>query len=309
MKRKIVVVGAGALGGAYAGMFHEMDRGCVSFLAGKERAGRLREEGLTINGRKYSIPVRLPEGDQPPAELVIVAVKHHHLAEALRDMRGTVGPQTLIISVMNGIDSEKKIAAAYGADRVLYAVAVGIDGVRSGNRVQYGNQGKIMFGEAKNDVLSDRVMRVRDLFIKAGINHEIPADMIRVLWWKFMINVGINQASAVLRAPYGEFQRSGGARELMESAMREAIMIADREGVALSESDIDAWEVVLAGLNPEGKTSMLQDVEAGRKTEVEMFAGRVIELGRRHEVPTPVNKKLFEMIGEIEAGETIGDSR
>jgi len=95
----------------------------------------------------------------------------------------------------------------------------------------------------------------------------------------------------------------------MEAAMREAIMIADREGVALSESDIDAWEVVLAGLNPEGKTSMLQDVEAGRKTEVEMFAGKVIELGRRHEVPIPVNKKLFEMIGEIEAGEAIGGSR
>lgn len=309
MKREIVVVGAGALGGTYAGMFHEMDRGCVSFLAGKERAERLREEGLTINGRKYSIPVRLPEDDQAPAELVIVAVKHHHLPEALQDMRGAVGPQTAIISVMNGIDSEKKIAAAYGKDKVLYAVAVGIDGVRSRNRVEYGNQGKIIFGEAKNDVLSDRVMRVRDLFSKAGINHEISADMIRVLWWKFMINIGINQASAVLRAPYGEFQRPGGARELMEAAMREAIMIADREGVALSESDIDAWEVVLAGLNPEGKTSMLQDVEAGRKTEVEMFAGKVIELGRRHEVPIPVNKKLFEMIGEIEAGEAIGGSR
>ena len=111
-----------------------------------------------------------------------------------------------------------------------------------------------------------------------------------------MINVGINQVSAALRAPYGVFQIAGEARELMESAMREGVLLASRLHISLTEADVTEWYAVLRGLNPEGKTSMLQDVEAGRKTEVEMFAGKVIELGRRLCVATPVNERLFDMI-------------
>jgi 2-dehydropantoate 2-reductase len=125
--------------------------------------------------------------------------------------------------------------------------------------------------------------------------------MIRLLWWKFMINVGINQASAVLRAPFSVFQTSQEARDLMESAMREVIMLSEKAGVNLSEEDIEKFHSVLHSISPQGKTSMLQDIEAGRKTEVEMFAGKVIELGTRLHVPTPVNQKLFDAIKKIEA--------
>lgn len=86
----------------------------------------------------------------------------------------------------------------------------------------------------------------------------------------------------------------------MESAMREVITLAEREVVQFSQRDLEDWHIVLAGLNPLGKTSMLQDVEAGRKTEVEMFAGKVIELGKRHGTPTPVNQSLFDLIKAIE---------
>jgi 2-dehydropantoate 2-reductase len=124
--------------------------------------------------------------------------------------------------------------------------------------------------------------------------------MVRTLWWKFMINVGINQASAALRAPYSVFQNAQEARELMESAMREVMALANKASVHLSETDLATWYTILARLNPQGKTSMLQDVEAGRKTEVEMFAGKVIELGRHYHLPTPVNERLFDLIKKIE---------
>jgi len=296
----ISVIGAGALGGAYASFFHDMDNHCVSFIAIGDRFERLRREGLIVNGKHYNIPVLRPEDMLPPSDLIIVAVKHNHLNYAIREMKNRVGQETTIISIMNGIESEMKIGAAYGVGKVLYAVSVGIDGLREGNRVNFKKRGKIFFGEARNPFISDRVRRIQNLFDRAGIISETPPDMIRILWWKFMINVGINQASAVLRAPYSVFQTSQEARALMESAMQEVIMLADKEGVQLSKKDIKNWETVLFGLNPEGKTSMLQDVEAHRKTEVEMFAGKVIELGMRHNVPTPVNQKLFDMIKEIE---------
>jgi 2-dehydropantoate 2-reductase len=296
----ISIIGAGALGGAYASFFHDMDNHCVSFIASGDRLERLRREGLIVNGKLYNIPVIRPEDLSTPSDLIIVAVKHNQLNDAIREMKNRVGRETTIISITNGIESEMKIGAAYGVEKVLYAVSVGIDGVRDGNRVNFKKRGKIIFGEARNPFISERVGRVQDLFNRAGMIFETPPDMIRILWWKFMINVGINQTSAVLRAPYSVFQTSQEARDLMESAMQEVIMLAEKEGVQLAKEDIKNWETVLFGLNPEGKTSMLQDVEAHRKTEVEMFAGKIIELGKRHHIPTPVNQKLFDMIKEIE---------
>ncbi|HPL64508.1 MAG TPA: ketopantoate reductase family protein [Syntrophales bacterium] len=300
--RDVSIIGAGAMGASYAALLHDMDRRCVSLIAGGERGERLRREGLSVNGRHYTFSVIRPEEETPPADLLIVAVKNHHLEAAVREMKRRVGRKTIILSVMNGIDSEEKIGAAFGTEKVLYAVSVGIDAQRDGNRIRYTKQGKIFFGEAENSTVSERVRGVQALFDKAGIAYETPPDMIRIMWWKFMINVGINQASAVMRAPYRVFQTSGEARKLMDSAMREVIMLARAAGARLTDEDIDNWYKVLDGLGPEGKTSMLQDVEAGRKTEVEMFAGKMVELGRKYRVPAPVNEKLLHAIREIEAG-------
>ena len=297
---KVSIVGAGALGAAYGALLYDMDPECVSFVAAGERFERLRREGVTVNGRRYAIPVLAPEDASPPADLVIVAVKNHHLDAAIGEMKNRVGRDTIILSLMNGIDSEERIGAVYGMDKVLYALTMGIDALRESNRVIYTTQGRIFFGEAKNPAVTERVARVQALFDWAGIAWETPPDMIRTLWWKFMANVGINQASAVLRAPYSAFQVPSEARDLMLSSMREVIAVAEKAGVSLTQEDIEAFDPILARLSPEGKTSMLQDVEARRKTEVEMFAGTMIALGEKYGVDVPVNRGLFEAIRNIE---------
>jgi 2-dehydropantoate 2-reductase len=298
--KSVYIIGAGAVGAAYAGLLFDMDENSVAFIAAGERGERLRRQGVIVNGRRYLIPVFHPGGISSPADLVIVAVKHHHLDQAIGEMKKAVSAVTTILSVMNGIDSEERIGSVYGMEKVLYAINVGIDALREGNRVTYRNQGRLLFGEARNPVLTERVRRVKEFFDRAGIVCEVPDDMIRTLWWKFMINVGINQASAVLGGSYGVFQTSQRARELMASAMQEVIRLAAEVGVHLTAEDVRNWHAVLDSLNPSGKTSMLQDVEAGRKTEVEMFAGKVIELGKRYGVPTPVNERLFEEIRMLE---------
>jgi 2-dehydropantoate 2-reductase len=200
---------------------------------------------------------------------------------------------------MNGIDSETLIAAVVG-DKVLPTTAVGIDAQRNGNRITYSKIGRVYFGEADNTVLTERVVRVQRLLEQAGIPCQTPTDMIRALWWKLMINVGVNQTSAVLRAPYGVCQTSGHAQAIMNAAMREVVTIAQAAQVNLVWEDIDDWYPVLNTLHPQGKTSMLQDVEAGRETEVDIFAGKVVELGERYGVPTPVNQVLLHAIKAIE---------
>ena len=293
---RISVIGAGAMGAVYASKFYDMDRSSISLIAGGHRHGRLSDKGLFVNGKHYPIPVFRPEDKMPASDLILVAVKNHHLPEAIRDMKKAVAEGTHILSVMNGIDSENQIGAVYGMEKVLYAVAVGIDAVREDDRVTYSRNGKLYFGEAENRVSTERVKALQALFDRAGITHETPEDMIRTLWWKFMINVGINQASAVLRAPYGVFHRFREARELMESAMREVIRLAEAAKISLSVKDIQEYYFFLTKVSPDGKTSMLQDVEAKRKTEVEIFSGKVMELGKKYAVQTPVNETLYRIL-------------
>jgi 2-dehydropantoate 2-reductase len=140
------------------------------------------------------------------------------------------------------------------------------------------------------------VKTVADLLVAGNVKCEIPEDMLRTLWWKFMVNVGINTLSSILRAPYAAFQREGEARALLRDGMREVISVAQAKGIALNEADIPAFLTLLDKLSPVGKTSMLQDVEAGRKTEIGMLSGRLCALGRELGVPTPINDLYFRMI-------------
>lgn len=299
---RVAILGAGAMGAFYASRFADAGGFSTVLVADGHRYVRLMDQGLVVNGKAYAIPVVRPGDAGPPADLILVAVKHHDLESAVCDLRNQVGELTTIISVMNGLDSEAILAAEYGMDKVLYAVAMGIDAVRQGNTITTTTPGKILFGQASNEEFTQRVRSVQDAFDRAAIPYETPVDMIRTLWWKFMVNVGMNPPSAVLRAPYGVFQECREAQALMETLMHEVIDLAQVAGVDLHEGDLKNWYTFMHTLSPHGKTSMLQDIEAGRKTEIEIFAGKVVELGQTYDIPTPVNETLLRMVQVLEAG-------
>ncbi len=298
--KSIAIVGAGAMGAAYATMFSNAGSFSLYFLASGERYRRLKKRPLTVNGRPYSIDAMKPEEVEKPVDLVLVALKHHHLPEALQEIKTVVGAETIILSVMNGLESEQIIGSVCGMDKMVYAIAVGIDAVREKDHFSFARPGKIIFGEGPQKDEGGRVARLQEALTRASIPHEMPADIQRVMWWKFMINVGINQASAVLRAPYGVFQSSADALALMQLLMQEVVILAGKVSVDLHRKDMEEWLSVLSTLAPEGKTSMLQDIEARRKTEVEIFAGRVVSMGIEHGVATPVNQTILHIIKVME---------
>lgn len=294
--RNVCLSGLGAIGSLYGGLLHDADPGLLRVIADRRRIETYRTEGVTINGRPYAFRYEEPEAAGEAAELILIAVKQHHLAQAMKDIGGFVGKNSVIVSLLNGIASERMLAEAFGEEKILYAFVVGTDAVREGTRTRYRNPGKIVFGERTNRTVTPRVAAVKALFERAGIACTVPEDMLREQWWKFMLNVGVNQVSAVLGAAYGVFTAVPEARELLRDAAAEVVRIAKKSGIDLSEKDIDEALRVIGTLTPEGKTSMLQDIEAGRKTEVEIFAGTVIELGERFGVETPVNRVLFREI-------------
>ncbi|MDP4181313.1 MAG: ketopantoate reductase family protein [Bacillota bacterium] len=298
--KNIYVSGLGAVGSAYASYLYKMDPACIKIIASDERIKRYSDKGVKINDESYFFDFLRPHDDAPPADLIVIAVKQHNLSQSINDIKKFIGSDTIIISLLNGISSEEIIGKEFGMDKLLYSFCVGIDAVRQDTCVTFSKIGKIVYGEKNNLNYSSKVNAVKDLFDRAGIPYSIPQDMMRELWWKFMVNVGINQPSAILRAPYGVFQTVKEAQELMNMTFLEVITLAQKLEINLIEADIDEFFKILNTLSPDGKTSMLQDIEAGRKTEVEIFAGTVIELGRKYNVSTPINEMLYNMIRVLE---------
>jgi 2-dehydropantoate 2-reductase len=297
----IYILGLGALGSLYGANLYDLNPQSVKIIANKKRITALEQSGISVNGKKYAFNYIEPgDASHPPADLVIISVKYLQLHQAINDVMQFIGADTIVISLLNGISSEDLIGAGIGMEHLLYAYGVGMDAVRQGNEVTYKNMGKLVFGEKHNEALSDRVKAVKNLFEKAKIPFQIPVDMEKALWSKFMMNTGINQASAVLKAPYGSFQQDGEARDLMLAASNEVLLLAQHADINLDQSDVDSFLKIISTLDPSGKTSMLQDIEAGRKSEVDLFAGTVVELGKKYKVPTPVNAGLLSRIREME---------
>ena len=323
MRSRVAILGAGALGCLYARELHHTGSAECFFIAEGVRAEKLRKKGITVNGEHLSLPVFQSGGQQggqsggqpvsqqlshqgaqsgpDGADLLIVALKHHHLGDALPLAKPFINKETIIISVMNGISSEKTIQTLLGHQRIVHCVALGMDSVRSNGEVRYSTAGKLLLGKpgvsgaAKEE--DPDLLLIKDILSSAAFPLVFSDDIIRDQWWKFMINVGINQASAVTGATYRFFQdRNSQARRLMDDAMQEVLSLASNMGIDLGQKDIEKWYTILDTLGPEGKTSMLQDMEAGRKSEVEMFAGTLIDLGLICGLTFPVNRTILRII-------------
>lgn len=299
--RKVSIIGLGALGVLFGNhLSRKMPKEDLRIIADKDRIAKYEKEHVYCNGERCEFNYLSPEELCEPADLVIFAVKYSGLKDAVEAVKSQVGEHTIIISVMNGIASEAIIGQTYGMDKIVYTVAQGMDAVKVGNKLTCGHMGMLVFGELEPGVMSQKVKDVEEFFKKTGVPYQVVTDINKSLWGKFMLNVGTNQTAAVYKSNYREIQKEGPVRDTVIAAMREVMALSEKEGINLTEEDLKYWLGVLDNLSPEGKTSMLQDVEARRYSEVELFAGTVLELGKKHGVPAPVNQDLYDRIKLIE---------
>ncbi|MCX7614197.1 MAG: ketopantoate reductase family protein [Clostridiales bacterium] len=300
--KKVSIIGLGALGVLVGHRISKhLDKENLRIIADKDRIARYMRDNVYCNGERCNFQYTLPDEICEPADLVIFAVKFRDLSDAIYAVKNQVGEQTIIISLLNGIVSETIIGQAYSMDRILYCVAQGMDAVKEGNKLTYSNEGILCIGDTQPGRISEKVKNVADFFEKMEIPYEIDTNMKKRLWGKFMLNVGINQTVSVFGSNYGDVQKEGKARDIMISAMKEVIALSEKADVFLNEEDLRYWLKVADSVSPDGKPSMRQDVEAKRFSEVDLFAGTVLNFGEKYEIPTPVNKMLYEKIKAIES--------
>ena len=320
------VVGMGALGMLYADLIirHLGPEGffCV---ADHDRVEKYRSMTFTVNGAQQQFPI-VDSRNASPVDLVIVAVKYTALQSALDTMKNCVGPDTTIISVLNGITSEEIIGVRYGHEKLIYCIAQGMDAVKFGGDLTYSQPGELRIGipkvqtpasgaqshtDAETASVSghsavpsaslSRLDALMEYLDRAGIHYTVESDIMYRLWSKFMLNVGINQVCMAYETGYGGALQSGETFDTMVGAMREVILLANAEGIPLSEADITSYIDLIRTLSPDGMPSMRQDGIARRYSEVEMFSGAVRAMAAKHGIPVPVNERLYKRIKEMEA--------
>jgi 2-dehydropantoate 2-reductase len=292
MINNILVAGAGALGMLYGHRF--IGKKNIYFLANGSRKFNLEKKGIKVNNISYTVKCAEEKSFKP--DFILVAVKHNGLKQVVKELNPFISKNTIIMSVMNGIDSEKYIKQNTNAKKLLISVALGMDAVRIDNSTNYSVEGKIVFNKFDSNVTDTDIKDICNLFDECKIAYEVIEDIKHALWYKFMINTGVNQVSAVLNANYGFLRTNKYARKLMENIMIEVIEIANAEGIKLTSKDIDNFYTVLNTLGAEGKTSMCQDIEAAKNTEVDMFSGKMIELGKKHSIDVTINKIMYNLI-------------
>lgn len=286
------IIGTGAVGGMLCSLLYEEYRENL-FVIGNEKRSQRMKKGLSVNGRRIYPSILNTEKEHEPLDLVILCMKNYDLENSMQDLKAAVNENSVILPLLNGVTATDVVKKAFPDNRVLYGIVMRTDAARINYDVMFATCGEIQLGYAQNEVCAKEVVEVRDYLLKAGVKAVIYPDMMRMLWRKWMINIGANQISVLTGAKFKYFGMFDEIKVLLRASMKEILDIAKAEKINLTQQDLDDVVDILVNYPPEKKTSMLQDIEAQRRTEIDSFAGTVMSYGAKCQIPTPVNTMLY----------------
>lgn len=296
---KVAIVGMGALGLLYGNHIAEhKGKDAVEYVMDAARVEKYRDTVFTVNDTPVDL-VRIEAQKAAPADLLIVAVKYTGLSAALKVMKNCIGPDTIIMSVLNGITSEDEIGAHFGRPVALYTVPQGMDAMKFGPSLRYTQMGNLHIGAPAGADTED-LESVIAFFEEIGMPYIHEKDILYRMWFKFMLNVGVNQTCMAYDCPYSGVTNPGPLQDIMLGVMDEVRILAVKKGIALTEKDMQTCIEIERTLDPNGTPSMGQDRLQKRASEVDMFAGTVMRLGAELGIPTPNNEAMYRRVKEIE---------
>lgn len=283
--KRVVLCGLGAVGMAFGVKLNDCAEIDFRVAVDEKRLEKYNQYKLRFNGIEQSFNFITPKTTDYTADLIIITTKFDGLESAINTVKNFVKENTRVISLINGISSEEILQKYFS--KVLKSYFIGHSAVREGNNVTHDGVGKIV---TENDIV------LKEIFEQSKIDYEIKEDMDYELWKKFTFNTFSNQISAIFKMSFGEMKSNKEFISIAKRIINEIKPIAEKRGIKnLENLEQDAINS-LNEMCDEGKTSMLQDILAGRKTEVDIFSGEVIKLGKLYGVSTPYNQVLYDLI-------------
>ena len=298
---RIAVMGSGGLGGLYGGRLAHAGFD-VTFIARGAHLVAMNDQGLLLESEARG-NVHLPRvhaTDDPATvgtvDYVLISVKLWDTEGAVAAIRPMVGPQTAVISLQNGVIKDDILRGAFGEDAVIGAVAyVATNLARPGVIRQTGPMQRFLFGEYDGR-RSDRAERLLDALLQAGIQAEISDDIRRTIWEKYVFLVGLSGTTATMRSTIGPIRENVRSRGFLHELFKETVAVGRAHGVRLPENYADERLAFIDTVPSTMTSSMHHDLEKGNKLEVAWLSGGVVELGRAVQVPTPMNRAVWDVL-------------
>ena len=296
--QSVAILGAGAVG-AYIvwGLSHRCDIR-LSLVAEGERNRRLKAEGMRINGKAYFPEVLTPD-EARGADLLIVALKNGDLQGALDTIAAVATEKTVVMSLLNGVESEDIIASRIPPTQIIHSL-IKIASHKSADGFHFNAEGTIgiIFGEKHPPCDTERVRALSALFENTGIHCRATEHIEAEIWCKFHRNLCRNLVQAIIGAGVGCYEDSPHVQALVKGLSDEVLAVAAAKGIDLSAAAASSKR---SGATTKAtRLSTLQDLDAHRRTEIDFFSGAVMKMGRELGIPTPFNDYTYHTIKALE---------
>ena len=297
---KIAIVGSGGVGGYFGGRLAAAGAD-ITFLARGAHLDALRARGLRIISPKGDVylPSVKAAGDTSeigPVDIVIFAVKLYDTESALAALPPLLGPNTAVIPLQNGVDSVATLTNAVGREHTAGGTCYVSAVITEPGVIRHTAMDHLMFGELDR-IRSPRLLRLREACQPAGFQTTLSDDITLEIWNKFVRLSVMSGMTAVARSPLGVIRTDPELWSMLQMAVREAMAVAHARGIAVPESTIDDVARAYAALPPQTKSSMLEDLERGRRLELPWLSGAVVRIGREVGVPTPTHSFINAVLG------------
>ncbi len=294
---RIVVIGAGGVGGYFGGRLAEAGND-VTFIARGDHLRALHTSGLKVESFKGDMAINPVQATNDPSEIapvdcILIGVKAWQVPEAAEAIRPVVSPETMVVPLQNGVEAPAQLVSVLGEKPVLGGLCKIISFVVEPGFIRHlGAEPYIAFGELNNR-LSERVETLRKVFAAAGITVEIPENIQVAMWEKFLFISAVSGLGALTRAKIGELRQNPETRRQLEEAMQEIFNVAHGHNIPLSPEIIPNTMSFIDNLPPDGTASMQRDIMEGRPSELNSLTGAVVRLGQKAGVETPLNTFIY----------------
>jgi 2-dehydropantoate 2-reductase len=290
---RIAVVGSGGVGGYFGGRLAATGVD-VTFLARGAHLDAMRTRGLRIDSPKGDVHLpRVKAESDPaaigPAEIVFFAVKLYDTERALELLPPLIGPETVVIPLQNGVDSVAAVTRAVGAPHTAGGTCYVSAVIAEPGVIRHTAMDHLIFGEL-DGTRTARLEWLLEACRSAGFQSTLSTDIILDIWAKFVRLSVFSGMTAVTRSPLGVLRDDPELFAMLKDAVTEAMAVARAKGIAMPQSTVEDVATAYRALPAQTKSSMLEDLERGRRLELPWLSGAVVRIGRETGVETPTHR-------------------
>jgi 2-dehydropantoate 2-reductase len=302
---KIAIMGTGGQGGLFGALLKKAGHD-VTLIARGRNLEAIKEKGLSLESKTFGDHTITANATSKPedvgiTDLILFCVKTYDLEEAARQIKPMIGPDTIVLTVQNGVEAPTRVGEIIGSEHVIAGVSIINSHLISPGVVRHAGGKNLSFGETSR-VLTQRVQNLEKIFKEIGFDAVASKNIKFNLWRKLTSLSGLHGVVCLTRSSIGTVHEYEETWDLMRKVMLETASVARAEGVTITREMIEATLKGISKMPPEVKPSMMVDLEAGRRIELETFNGAVIRFGKKHGIDTPYNYSVYAALKPYEKG-------